>query len=645
MTFPAALGGGLVPDGGRALLSPFVEAGVLDAADVHVAGLIARTLVGLEPEVLLGAALAARAVRLGHVCIVVVTVAGSVVVDEAAPGAAEELAWPDAARWGDLLAASPAVRLPEDAQGEVILPLVWDGTRLYLERYWRFEERVAADLLRRAGDTSGPGAPPDVLEAVLHGLFDSDAGTGREEPEARQREAVTTALASRIAVIAGGPGTGKTLTVSRLLAAAYTLALERGRRLSVALAAPTGKAATRMTEAVHAAAVTAPVPEISEAMGATEAKTVHRLLGIGSAGAPRYDQANRLPHDLVVVDELSMVSLPIMGRLLDAVRPDATVVLVGDPFQLASVEAGAVLGEIVGPRAQDAPATGPLADKVVVLKHNYRFGQGSKLAAFAEAVRKGDADGAMALLRDADAGELRFVELGGDDDDEALAREHEEAAANALRVIRAAQRGDAAGGLEAASELKVLCATRHGPLGVSGWTSAIEVSVKELLPDVGVGGRRYLGRPVIVTRNDYLNNLFNGDVGLVVVGERGPVVAFHDAVGGVRTLSMSQLGAIDTWWATTIHKSQGSEFERVIVSLPPAPSPILTRELLYTAVTRASSQVTVAASETSVRAAITRPVARASGLRAKLWPADPAPDATGRGRPDPAEVRQLSFDI
>ncbi len=372
-----------------------------------------------------------------------------------------------------------------------------------------------------------------------------------------------------------------------------------------------------MTAAVHEEAARAgPGTGVAIALGATAAQTLHRLLGIGVGGKPRYDRFNQLPHDLVVVDETSMVSLPLMARLLEAVRPDATLVLVGDPYQLASVEAGAVLGEIVGPMAT-GPTTGPLAGGIVLLEANHRYRSHPEIATLADAIRRGDGDAALEVLRDHRSEELTWVE---DDDQAAISRLYEEAAASAVDVILAAQGRDAEAGLRKASELKVLCATRFGPLGVFAWSARIEALAARALPDAGIGRRPYVGRPVVVTRNDYFNRVFNGDVGLVVAGPTGPVAAFRDPSIGLRELAMSQLGDVDTWWATTIHKSQGSEFERVIVALPRPPSPILTRELLYTAVTRAKEQVTLVAAEESLRTAIRRPVARASGLRLKLWP-------------------------
>ncbi len=385
-------------------------------------------------------------------------------------------------------------------------------------------------------------------------------------------------------MLGGGPGTGKTRTIAGLLSVAVVLSSKRGRRLEVALAAPTGKAAARMTAAVHEEVAAAGADAaVTAALGGSAAQTLHRLLGIGSAGKPRHDRFNRLPHDLVVVDETSMVSLPLMARLLEAVRPDATLVLVGDPYQLASVEAGAVLGEIVGPMAT-GPAAGPLTAGIELLERNHRYGPDSQIAALADAIRRGDADGAVAVLAGHDAEELTWVE---DDDQKALARLCEEAAASATKVVEAARNHDAAGGLREACRLKVLCATRFGPLGVFAWTNRIEALTSQALPGAGIGWRSYPGRPVVVTRNDYFNRLFNGDVGVVVVGPTGPLVAFSDPGKGLREAAMSQLGDVDTWWATTIHKSQGSEFERVIVTLPRPPSPVLSRELVYTAVTRA----------------------------------------------------------
>lgn len=591
------------------ILAPFVEAGVLEASDVHVATLVARSVSGVEPEVVLAAALATRAPRLGYVCVEVETVASSVVIDEAAAITDKSLPWPDPGRWVKILAKSPAVRRSDSDDGDFTLPLVWDGTRLYLERYWRFEESVATELLRRAGADGGLTTESDHLETVLAELFESG--------DPLQRTAAEKALTRRLTVIGGGPGTGKTSTIARLLAAASSIASAGGRRFEVALAAPTGKAAERMKVAVQEARLPGLGEDVAETLRITEAKTLHRLLGVNSDGTVWHDHTKPLPHDMVIVDETSMVSLPLMARLLDAIRTDAALVLVGDPSQLTSVEAGAVLGEIVGPTG-GASARGPLAADIVLLEHNYR--SVPKITELAAAIRTGDAERALEILRNADSSEISWV---SDDDADGVAALQAEAAECAVEAVRAAAAGNGEVGLHAASKLKVLCATRFGPPGVFTWSAEIERLIAHDLPEDGIGRWGYVGRPIIVTRNDYPNKLFNGDVGLVVAGSGGTKAVFRDLEGRLRELALSQLGEIDTWWATTIHKSQGSEFDRVIVSLPPAPSPILTRELLYTAVTRAKKSVAIVAAESSLRAAIEHPVERPSGLGPKLWPSDP----------------------
>ncbi len=658
-----------------ASLAPFVAAGLLDATAVHVAGAIARAAGGVDDDVLLAAALAARAPLHGHVCVVLADVAATVVPDDdaAAAATAAALPWPDPRSWDAALRASPAVALPlprpagdggtgaagaatdpsgaggaapgragqpGDATGapggepqldtrpaaptgEPTRPLVWDGTRLYLERYWRYEEQVAADLRRRAAAPGGVAEASDATDLVLDRLF---GPAGGEVPDL-QRRAAATALTRRLAVVAGGPGTGKTRTVARLLAAVLELAPPAHGSAPVALAAPTGKAAARLVEAVRHEVAGADVPpEVADALLATEASTIHRLVGIARNGRPGRTPDDPLPHDLVVVDEMSMVPLALMAHLLRAVRPDATLVLVGDPMQLTSVEAGAVLAEIVAgaaPRPQapvrpgpKAPAAAPSASgglPVVVLERVHRFAAGSAIASLADAVRVGDADRALALLRAAPDGELRWVD---GDDRGAVAGIEPDLATAATAVVAAARAGDAAGGLELLTRLQVLCAVRHGPTGTHHWTARIEALATAGVERAGAG-RWYAGRPVVVTANDYRNRLFNGDVGLTVPVDGRLQVAFGTAEG-VRLLAPARLDAVDTWWATTVHRSQGSEVDHAVVALPPPPSPVLTRELLYTAVTRARRQVTLVATEASVRTAIGRPVSRASGLGAKL---------------------------
>ncbi|MEI8002370.1 MAG: exodeoxyribonuclease V subunit alpha [Actinomycetes bacterium] len=606
------------------LLEQFRQAGVLGSADVHVATTIARAGSETDPAVVLAAALAVRAPRHGHVCLEPATVAATITDDDdpdAAPDATADraatlaaLPWPDPTAWATALTTSGVVGAPGDASepGAAVLPLVFDGTRLWLERYWRYEHRVAIALRARAATPAGCFPDDATTGAALTAAF------GTADPTDRQRAAAHLALTRPLAVIAGGPGTGKTRTVAHTLIAAASLARSAGRELRIGLATPTGKASDRMTAALHAAVQGAGVdPEVAAALGATTAVTLHRLLGGTPRGTFRHGPGDPLPYDLVILDETSMVSLPLMAHLLAALRPTTGLVLVGDPDQLVSIEAGAVLGDIIAP-VRDGHADGHvLRNHVVVLDRSYRFGDRADIVGLADAIRTGDADAAVALLR-AGGSELTWIEPTDGGALDALA---DEVGAVARAVVTAARSGDAATALALGADVKVLCATRHGDLGSYRWTERIEHRLGDAVTGAagGPGGRWYAGRPVIVTRNDPLNRLFNGDTGVYVPTDDGTAgVAFPAADGGVRTVATAQLSDTETWWAMTIHKSQGSEFDRVVVSLPVTASPILTRELLYTAVTRAKRRITVVASESALRAAIARPVERATGLRTAL---------------------------
>lgn len=589
-------------------LAPFVSAGLFDRAAIHVAATVARACSVNDLATLLGVALAVRAVGLGHVCVELTDVAATVVPDEEDPMSTIDLPWPDPITWVQALTKSPAVEHSTD-DSELVRPLVLWGTRLYLERYWRFEQHVATELSERAEANGGFVVVSPALDAVLDQLFGPDDLIEVD----LQRRAAAHALTHPLTVIAGGPGTGKTRTVAAILLAAHELARTTGRVLDIAVAAPTAKAASRISAALLRELDTPQFPpELRTSVLNTEATTLHRLLGASGHGEFSHDSANPLIHDIVIVDETSMVSLPLMSRLFSAVRPDASLILVGDPFQLTSVEAGAVLGEVTGLN-QPTSAHGPLRNSVVHLQRIHRFETDSAIAALATAIRTGDAEGALSLLRTAI--EVNWIDSS---DETGLAELSRHAQSEAAEVISLARAGAGDLALQRAHETKILCATRRGPLGVWAWTRRIETGAAQLLDDVSIGRRWYVGRPVIVTRNDYLNQTVNGDVGIVVSEERRPVVKLQSGLQS-RSFAPSQLGEVETWWAMTIHKSQGSEFRNVVVTLPPLPSPILSRELLYTAVTRAREAVTIVSSEAALRAAITRPVSRASGLADLLW--------------------------
>ncbi len=411
----------------------------------------------------------------------------------------------------------------------------------------------------------------------------------------------------RFAVVAGGPGTGKTTTVARIVALLAEQAAAVGAPAPlVALAAPTGKAAARLEESVHAEAAGLDVaPEIRDGLLALNASTLHRLLGWrpDSHSRFRHNRGNRLPHDVVIVDETSMVSLSLMARLIEAVRPEARLVLVGDPGQLTSIEAGAVLGDIV--RAE--------GEGVVVLRHVYRYGAG--IDALAAAIRGNDGDGVIAALK-AGHDDITWipVDIGDPAAQDALAPVRHGVLAASREVIAAGRGGDAAAAIKALGAFRVLCAHRRGAYGVSVWTARIEGWLAGELEL----GRWYPGRPLLVTENDYGLRLYNGDTGVVVTAEDGRTSAAFERRGSIVLFPPSRLAAVDTVYAMTVHKSQGSQFGTAAVLLPAASSQVLTRELLYTAVTRARKRLILAGTEETIRAAVARPVARASGLGRRL---------------------------
>lgn len=562
------------------LLKTFSENGLLGWADVHPALHLCFLYGESDERVQLAAALAVRALRSGSLCIEIASAPQTAAQWERLDGAASDEAapavpaqdWPEPNGWLAALEASPIVTVGDGTDGPV-RPLRLAHGLLYLERYWRDQEAVRSRILERLLASDAPlGVVPEVSSG---------------DPRAAQQDAaLRLALTSGLTIIAGGPGTGKTQVIARIVrafTAGHAPAL-------VALAAPTGKAAARMTESLRAEGLDA------------SASTLHRLLGwkAGSRTRFKHDPTNPLPHDVVIVDELSMVSMTLMARLLSALKPGARLVLVGDPDQLASVEAGAVLADLT--------QASRLAQVVVPLRHNFRFS--GDIQSLATAIRDSDADAAIAVLTDSEA-----VRLVAPNDATDVLRERCVDAGS--RLFEAAARGDDQLALTMLDRHRLLCAHRRGPFGVQAWSRTVTTWLTEDLPGYGQGGEFYIGRPLLMTRNASDVGLFNGDTGVVLDTGGSPEAVFATG-SGPRRFSPYVLDGLTSVHAMTIHKSQGSQFKQVSVVLPPLGSPLLTRELLYTAVTRASDSVLIVGTEDAIRAAIARPAARTSGLRPRL---------------------------
>jgi exodeoxyribonuclease V alpha subunit len=612
-----------------ASLQPFVDAGVLSAVEVHLAAWVARSAKVDDPLVALAVAMAAWATRHGHVCATLDQLPAAVEREladrrdadgaDAVPDA--RVAWPEPQAWiTSLRAAGEVVREVGDVDLDPVFdprPLVLCGLRLYLQRHWLDECAIAVSVRARAvpADTGMADSSTHLLEQLLPAVVDGLVN--------RQRLAADAVVGNRMAVVVGGPGTGKTYSVARLLAVLAEQSGHEGRPLRIALAAPTGKAAARVQESISAALQQTDMQQhasvaVRDVLAAVVPTTIHRLLGplADQRQRFRHHAANPLPHDVVVIDETSMVSLPLLARLLEAVRPDARLVLIGDPDQLESVELGAVLGDLV---AASGSATSPLSGRVVRLVRGHRFEGDSPIARFADAVRGGDAAEAVRLLRadvaaDVGGSTLRFVDTTDPMAAKSVATVRSVVQPVLEDIRLAAEVGDGDAALRLAGSMRVLCAHRHGRHGVSDWNRLCE---RWLTGDDGAHGAWYAGRPLMATRNDDRLGLSNGDTGVVVIDEGRPVAVFAAARGATR-FDPSQLEAVETAYAITVHKSQGSEYRSVVLILPAFSSPLVGRELVYTGATRAQQHLLVVGDEAAVRAATDAPAMRMTGLAVAL---------------------------
>ncbi|HFI5641404.1 TPA: exodeoxyribonuclease V subunit alpha [Raoultella planticola] len=590
---------------------------LLRPLDVQFALMVAQEA---HPAVKLAAAVLSRDAGEGHVCLPI----SRLRTDEFLSGKTNELREQLLAQagvpddWSALLLASEAV-----SDGECPTPIVLCGDRLYLNRMWRNELTVAR-FFNEANQVV------DVDEALLAQTLDALFPASDEIDW--QKVAAAVALTRRISVISGGPGTGKTTTVARLLAA--LIQTTRQPRCRIRLAAPTGKAAARLTESLGEALRRLPLTDEQKALLPTEASTLHRLLGAQPGSQRmRYHAGNPLHLDVLVVDEASMIDLPMMARLIDALPEHGRVIFLGDRDQLASVEAGAVLGDIcawvnagytAGRAAQlerltghpvpagESDVAGALRDSLCLLQKSYRFGSHSGIGSLARAVNNGDRHGVRATLRQAFE-DIVLHPLSTTEEYEAMLEQSQAGYGRYLQLLR--ERAEPEALIAAFGEFQLLCALRDGPYGVSGVNEQLEQMLNRrraiTLPR---HSRWYEGRPVMISRNDSALGLFNGDIGIALERGEGLRVWFPMPDGSIKSVQPSRLPEHDTAWAMTVHKSQGSEFDHAALILPAKIVPLVTRELVYTAITRAKQRLSIYADEQVLTQSIVARTERRSGL-------------------------------
>jgi exodeoxyribonuclease V alpha subunit len=596
-------------------LKDFQGKGILSSLDVHFARFLERLSGRPSPELVVAAALVSASTRQGHICL-----------DLSSPnGMPLPLPFSQKNSWWKRLGENDVVGYPGESR-----PLILDErARLYLYRYWDYQAKLA-NFVRSRIRAVDESLDRTLLKQGLSRFFPAQSDQDMDW----QQVAAFTALSKRFSVISGGPGTGKTTTVAKILA--LLLESRDPEKLRIGLVSPTGKGASRLEEAIRKEKETLDCEDRIRDAIPEEASTIHRLLGT-IPGSPyfRHHEDNKLPLDALIVDEASMVDLPLMSKLVQALPLQTRMILLGDKDQLASVEAGAVLADICDAGRslafsksfshelqtlsgckmesekgnEDAPS---MRDCIVYLTKSYRFKGESGIAAVSHAVNDGDGERALSIIAHEGREDVAWKDLR---------HLHDWARVLKQRVIqgfgaflKAADPFDAFTRLD---DFRILCGLREGPYGVE----AVNIMVERMLRDehfIKSDGHWYPGRPVLITRNDYHLSLFNGDMGIALPDpEAGDElrVFFQDSEGKLRKFHPLRLPEHEAMYAVTVHKSQGSEFDDVLLILPDRDSPVLTRELFYTAITRARERVEIWGHADVFRDAVARRTVRASGLK------------------------------
>ncbi|MBA3003598.1 MAG: exodeoxyribonuclease V subunit alpha [Desulfurivibrio sp.] len=613
-------------------IEQLIASGMLDQFDRYFVRTLQRLAPSASPRTLVLAALTRKAVSNGHVCLDLKHLVDSSLppgggglgrggnTDEPGNSQLNPLPSPlssavTATKEGE---SSPSLaeltaelrQSPLVSHDGALAPLVLEGYRLYLQRYWRYEEELVRHIQARVAFPKD--VREDVLASCLATLFTGTAQDGQ------QREACAGIFRERLGLITGGPGTGKTTLVTKYLSLLLLYAREAQEPLPrILLLAPTGKAAARLTESLQSKSAESMSADLRASLP-TKAATIHRALGYRAENPTtfRHNRENPLLCDVVVVDEASMIDVALMAKLFEAVPPEARLVLLGDKDQLASVEAGSIMGDICGAAMGDVDGSAetPLARCVVRLTESFRYSPHEGIGALASAIHAGKPEEAVALAQQGSVEVSLLPPLVQGDPTHPLAE-----------MILAGYRSfldavDPLAALKLFEQFRLLCAHRTGPMGVSTLNRYAEkiLSLNRLIEP---NTQWYRGRPVLIQANSYPLRLFNGETGIIWPAENGEGLQaffFSENREGVRSYSLRQLPAHETAFAMTIHKSQGSEFDRVGLILPGEDLALLSRELLYTGISRARSQVALVGRPQEIEAAVGRRVERASGLGGKL---------------------------
>lgn len=613
------------------IIDEILKPGIFSELDRQFAVFMNRQAGGRSMEVAAASLLVSRFASEGSVCIDINNIAGrklDEIIEPEEDRDIPDIKLPSKTKWIKALLESRVAGRPG-----AFCPMIVDNTgRLYLYRYHKYEKLLADNLQARLKGYR-EDIDRDILVKGIERLFPDTDGLNM------QKTAAAMALYRNFCVISGGPGTGKTSTVFNVILLIIEQAIIHGHVPSIALAAPTGKAAARLSESIKNAVKSMKIETKVRDFIPYESFTVHRLLGWMPGNTYcKYNSENRLPYDTVILDESSMADLALMTRLVQAVPDKSRLILLGDRDQLSSVEAGAVLGDICGSGTEHGysenfihdlkgktgvsitlPADDklpPIADSIIILKKSYRFGTDSGIGELSQAVRAGRSDAVMDILKSGNYGDVKYTGGTGPELIKSIIEEYiSEGYSSCLNPDTPEK------ALDFFNRFSILCALRRGPSGVQG----LNLVMEELLRKRGFidpSQKWYPGRPVMITSNNHSLKLYNGDVGIIFPdksSEGAPRFFIPSPDGSVRKIPPLKLPEHETAYAVTVHKSQGSEYDHVLIILPDTPSALLTRELLYTAVTRARKKVYIAGNEDIIRFTTDRTIDRKSGLKDALW--------------------------